>query len=130
MDINSAWKAMKVLVVDDFPTMRRILRSVLAQVGIEDVVEADNGPNALDKMRGAKFDLVLSDWNMPKMTGMDLLRAVREDPDLRGTPFVLVAPESHQDEISKALQCGLSEFVVKPFNASILREKLAQVLKQ
>lgn len=119
----------KVLVVDDFATMRKIVRNILGQLGIKNVDEADDGSTALPKLQQNKFDLVISDWNMPKMTGLDLLKAVRADANLQGLPFLLVTAEALKDNIVAAAQAGVSDYVVKPFTPAILEEKLIKILK-
>jgi two-component system, chemotaxis family, chemotaxis protein CheY len=118
---------MKILVVDDFKTMRRIVKNILLQIGYSDIDEADNGESALVKLRANKFDLIVSDWNMPKMTGLDLLRAVRGDEVLKDTPFLMVTAEAQQSNIVEALEAKVSNYVVKPFTADVLREKIAKI---
>jgi two-component system chemotaxis response regulator CheY len=122
MDLN-----MKVLVVDDFATMRRILRNILKQVGFSRISESDDGKNALKELKKEKFDLVLCDWNMPEMSGLELLKAVRADTDLKDTPFVMVTAEAQKDNIVEAVKAGVNNYVVKPFTAETISEKLAKV---
>jgi len=117
-----------VLVVDDYSTMRRIIRNLLNQIGFSDVDEADSGAAAYRKMRVRQFGLVISDWNMEPMTGLELLKLVRADADLKGTPFIMVTAESKTDNVVAAKQAGVSNYIVKPFNAETLKGKIAQVL--
>lgn len=118
---------MKVLLVDDFATMRKIVRNILGQLGIKNVDEADDGSTALPKLKQNKYDIVISDWNMPKMTGLDLLKAVRADENLKALPFLMVTAEALKDNIVAAAQAGISDYVVKPFTAAILEEKLKKI---
>ena len=122
MDLN-----MKVLVVDDFATMRRIVKNVLKQIGFTEIVEADDGSTALEVLRQTKIDLIVSDWNMPKVSGLDLLKAVRSDESLKATPFLMVTAEAQKDNVVQAVQAGVSNYVVKPFTAEALKEKLEKV---
>ena len=113
--------SMKVLVVDDMSTMRRIVKNVLKQIGYSDFAEAENGKDALDKLQAQKFDLVVSDWNMPEMSGIDLLRAIRADPELKHLPVLMVTAEAQKENIIEAVQAGVSNYVVKPFTADALQ---------
>ena len=122
MDFN-----MKVLVVDDFATMRRIVKNVLKQIGFTEIVEADDGSTALEVLRQTKIDLIVSDWNMPKVTGLDLLKAVRSDESLKAMPFLMVTAEAQKDNVVQAVQAGVSNYVVKPFTAEALKEKLEKI---
>ncbi len=122
LDVN-----MKVLLVDDFATMRKIVRNILGQLGIKNVDEADDGSTALPKLKQNKYDIVISDWNMPKMTGLDLLKAVRADENLKSLPFLMVTAEALKDNIVAAAQAGISDYVVKPFTAATLEEKLKKI---
>ena len=122
MDLN-----MKVLIVDDFATMRRILRNILKQIGFTDINEADDGSTALKELKKAKYDLILSDWNMPEMPGIDLLNAVRADDELKGIPFVMITAEAQKDNIVGAVKAGVNSYVVKPFTAETINEKLKKV---
>ena len=122
LDIN-----MKVLLVDDFATMRKIVRNILGQLCIKNVDEADDGSTALPKLKQNKYDIVISDWNMPKMTGLDLLKAVRADENLKSLPFLMVTAEALKDNIVAAAQAGISDYVVKPFTAATLEEKLKKI---
>ena len=122
-------KRMRVLIVDDYSTMLRILRNLLRQLDLQNVDEASDGEEALFKLRKEKFDLVISDWNMQPMTGLDLLRHVRADEKLRATPFIMVTAESKTENVIVAKQAGVSNYIVKPFNAETLRMKIASVFK-
>ncbi|RLB89644.1 MAG: response regulator [Deltaproteobacteria bacterium] len=121
---------MKVLVVDDFATMRRIVKNILKEIGFKNIVEADDGSTALEVLKKDKIDLVLADWNMPRMTGLDLLKAVRSDESLKKTPFVMVTAEAQKSCVLEAVQAGVSNYVVKPFTANTVRQKLEQVFSK
>ena len=117
----------QILVVDDFSTMRRIVRNILKQIGHTDVDEAENGKEALQKLKQQDFDFVISDWNMPTMTGLDLLKAVRADPQLKGMPFLMVTAESKQENVVEAIKAGVNNYIVKPFTAETVNEKLSKL---
>jgi two-component system chemotaxis response regulator CheY len=119
--------AMDVLVVDDFATMRRILKNILRQIGFTNISEADDGKDALTMLKKKKFDLILCDWNMPEMPGIELLKQVRADDGLRDIPFVMVTAEAQKENILAAVQAGVSNYVVKPFTAETISEKLEKV---
>jgi two-component system chemotaxis response regulator CheY len=119
---------MPVLVVDDYKTMVRIIRNLLKQLGFENVDEAADGQEALEKMKKAKFGLVISDWNMEPMTGYELLREVRADDSLKGTPFIMVTAESKTENVVAAKRAGVNNYIVKPFNAATLKSKIAAVI--
>ena len=119
--------SMKVLVVDDFATMRRIVKNILTQLGYKNVIEADDGTSALGVLKSEKIDLIISDWNMPKMTGLDLLKAVRADANMANTPFIMVTAEAQQDNIILAVKAKVSQYIVKPFTAETLAEKLQKI---
>ncbi len=119
--------SLKVLVVDDMTTMRRILKNVLKQIGFTDLVEAENGQDALKKLKAGDIGFIVSDWNMPVMQGIDLLRAVRADADLKHLPFLMVTAEAQKDNIIEAVQAGVSNYVVKPFTAEALQAKLEKI---
>jgi len=116
--------AKKILVVDDFSTMRRIVINILHRLGYQNIVEAENGADALKKLKDEKFGLVISDWNMPTMTGLELLQAVRGDDSLKETPFLMVTAEGRKENILAAVKAGASNYVVKPFNQATLEEKI------
>jgi len=119
--------AMPVLVVDDYNTMVRIIRNLLRQLGFETIDDASDGVSALAKIRIRKYGLVISDWNMEPMSGYDLLREVRGDPELAQTPFIMVTAESKTDNVIAAKKAGVSNYIVKPFNAQTLRNKIEAV---
>lgn len=118
---------MDVLVVDDAATMRRIVRGLLRELGFKNVRDAEDGIQALAELKRRKADLVISDWNMPQMTGIDLLRAIRADGDLKSTPVLMVTAEAKKENIIAALQAGVSNYIVKPFNTQTLEEKLNKI---
>lgn len=118
---------MKVLVVDDMSTMRRIVKNVLRQIGFSDIMEAENGQDALTKLKAGGFGLVVSDWNMPVMQGIELLRAVRADAELKTLPFLMVTAEAQKENLIEAVQAGFSNYVVKPFTAEVLQGKLEKI---
>jgi two-component system chemotaxis response regulator CheY len=120
---------MKFLVVDDFSTMRRIVRNLLKELGFNNVDEAEDGVDALGKLRGGGFQFVISDWNMPNMTGIDLLRSIRADAALKGLPVLMVTAEAKKENIIAAAQAGASGYVVKPFTSATLDEKLNKIFK-
>jgi two-component system chemotaxis response regulator CheY len=121
---------MKVLAVDDFPTMRRIVKTLLRQLGYNNVAEAEDGQVALAKLKQEKFDLVLLDWNMPRMTGLELLKAIRADYNLQNTPVVMITAEGRKEDVLEAVKAGVNNFIVKPFTAETLEEKLNKVLEK
>ena len=118
---------MKILVVDDFATMRRILRNVLKQLGFTNISEADNGKTALKELKKDTYDLVLCDWNMPEMPGIDLLNKVRSDDELKSIPFVMVTAEAQKDNILEAVKAGVSSYIVKPFTPETVSTKLKKI---
>jgi two-component system chemotaxis response regulator CheY len=120
---------MKFLVVDDFSTMRRIVRGLLKELGFTNVEEAEDGVVALAKLKSEPFDFVVSDWNMPNMTGIDLLRAIRAEPALAHLPVLMVTAEAKKENIIEAAKAGASGYVVKPFTAATLDEKLNKIFK-
>ena len=121
-------KSMNVLIVDDYKTMLRIIRNLLKQIEFHNVEEATDGAEALSKLRGGSFGLVISDWNMAPMTGLELLQEVRADARLKSTPFIMITAESKAENVVAAKQAGVSNYIVKPFNAETLREKIEKVL--
>ncbi len=120
---------MKILVVDDMVTMRRIVKNILKQLGFVNVEEAENGQEALQKLRADTYGFVVSDWNMPVMTGIDMLRAVRADEKLKTTPVLMVTAEAQQSNLIEAVQAGVSNYIVKPFTAETLHEKILKIFK-
>ena len=122
MDLN-----MKVLVVDDFATMRRIIKNILKQIGFTNIIEAEDGKSALKMLQSDKFDLVMCDWNMPEMPGIELLGKVRADEQLKGIPFVMVTAEAQKENILEAVKAGVNSYIVKPFTAEIVEQKLKKL---
>lgn len=119
--------AMKILVVDDFATMRRIVRNILKQLGFSDIIEADDGSTALEILASDKIDLVVSDWNMPKVTGLELLKQIRANSKLKDIPFLMVTAEAQKQNIVEAVQAGCNNYIVKPFTADTIAEKLKKI---
>lgn len=120
---------MKILVVDDMSTMRRIVKNIMKQLGFANVEEAENGQDALDKLRAETFGFVISDWNMPVMTGIDLLRAIRADEKLKAIPVLMVTAEAQKENLIEAIQAGVSNYIVKPFSAEVVQEKMNKIFK-
>lgn len=120
----------KFLIVDDFATMRRIVRNLLKELGHQNADEAEDGEAALKKLRGGGFDFVVSDVNMPNMNGFDLLRAIRADEALKALPVLMVTAEAKKEDIITAAQAGASGYIVKPFTKATLEEKLNKILKK
>ena len=120
-------KSMKVLVVDDFATMRRIVKGVLKQLGFCNIIEAEDGSEALKEMQKEAVGLVVSDWNMPNMTGLELLKAVRGDENLKGTPFIMVTAEGQKENVVEAVKAGVNNYIIKPFTPETFGEKLEKV---
>lgn len=118
----------KVLIVDDYKTMLRIVRNLLNQIGFKDIVEATDGEMALEKFKQDKFGLIISDWNMEPMSGYDLLRAIRGGTHNKDVPFIMVTAESKTENVIKAKQAGVSNYIVKPFNAETLKGKIESVM--
>ncbi len=123
-------KNMKVLVVDDFSTMRRIVKNLLRDLGFTNIQEADDGSTALPMLQGGDFDFVVTDWNMPGMQGIDLLRAIRADDKLKHLPVLMVTAEAKKEQIVAAAQAGVNGYVVKPFTAATLKEKLDKIFER
>ena len=121
---------MKILIVDDFSTMRRIIRNLLRDLGFGNIDEADDGATALPMLQGGDFGLLITDWNMPGMKGIDLLKAVRADEGLGSLPVLIVTAESKRDQIVEAAQAGVSGYVVKPFTAGTLEEKISKIFER
>ena len=120
----------RFLVVDDFSTMRRIIKNILRQLGMNNVVEADDGTTAWDVLNKDKIEFIISDWNMPQMTGIDLLRAVRADDRLKHLPVLMVTAEAKRDQIIEAAQAGVNGYVVKPFTAHALQDKIEKIFER
>jgi two-component system chemotaxis response regulator CheY len=121
-------KTINVLIVDDYKTMLRIIRNLLKQLEFDNVEEASDGQEALAKLRAGQFGLVISDWNMQPMTGLDLLKEVRADARLKETPFIMITAESKTENVVAAKAAGVSNYIVKPFNAETLRGKIEKVM--
>ena len=119
---------LKFLVVDDFSTMRRIVKNLLQELGYNDITEADDGNTALPLLKGGSFDILITDWNMPGMPGLDLLKAVRADPKLAKMPVLMLTAEAKREQIVEAAQAGVNGYVVKPFTAATLKEKIDKIL--
>jgi two-component system chemotaxis response regulator CheY len=123
-------KNMKILIVDDFSTMRRIIKNLLRDLGFTNTAEADDGKSALPMLQTGNFDFLVTDWNMPGMTGIDLLKAVRGDARLKGLPVLMVTAEAKRDQIIAAAQAGVNGYVVKPFTAAALQEKIEKIFER
>jgi len=123
-------KNMKILIVDDFSTMRRIIKNLLRDLGFTNTVEADDGTTALPILQGGTIDFLVTDWNMPGMTGIELLRAVRTDEKLKTIPVLMVTAEAKRDQIIAAAQAGVNGYVVKPFTAVALKEKIEKIFER
>ncbi|HTB68733.1 MAG TPA: chemotaxis response regulator CheY [Steroidobacteraceae bacterium] len=121
--------SIKYLVVDDFSTMRRIVKNLLQELGYQNIQEADDGKTAWPMLQTGSFDFVITDWNMPLMPGLDLLKAIRADEKLKGLPVLMVTAEAKREQIVEAVQAGVSGYVVKPFTAEILKQKLDKILQ-
>ncbi len=119
---------MKFLVVDDFSTMRRIVKNLLQELGYNDITEADDGNSALPLLKSGSFDFLITDWNMPGMAGLDLLKAVRADEKLAKMPVLMLTAEAKREQIIEAAQAGVSGYVIKPFTAVTLKEKIDKIL--
>ncbi len=118
---------MKVLVVDDFATMRRIVKTSLKQIGYKNIVEADDGTTALTVLKDQKIDVILADWNMPKMSGIELLKAVRSDKSIKNIPFLMVTAEAQKENVIEAIQAGVTNYIVKPFTPDAIKDKLERM---
>lgn len=123
-----AYKDMTVLVVDDFLTMRRIVRKILRDLQFENIIEAEDGSAAVEVLSTNRIDLIVSDWNMPKMTGLELLKYVRSQDPIKDLPFLMVTAEAQKENIVEAVKAKVSNYIVKPFTAATLEEKLAKIV--
>ncbi|MFL0808949.1 MAG: chemotaxis response regulator CheY [Agarilytica sp.] len=123
-------KNMKILIVDDFSTMRRIIKNLLRDLGFTNTQEADDGSTALPMLKSGDFDFLVTDWNMPGMTGIDLLKEVRSDGKLASLPVLMVTAEAKRDQIIEAAQAGVNGYVVKPFTAQVLKEKIDKIFER
>lgn len=121
---------MKVLVVDDFATMRKIVRNILKQIGFEDIVEAEDGHAALQMIKNDQVGLVVTDWNMPNMSGLELLREIRQNPQTTNLPVLMVTAEGLKENVMEAVKAGVSNYVVKPFTAEVLQDKIENIFKK
>ena len=119
----------KVLVVDDFESMRRIVKQVLNDIGFKDVSLADDGATALPMLKNGNFGLLITDWNMPQMEGIDLVKAVRADPRIKSTPILMVTAEAKREQIIQAAQAGVNDYIVKPFTPDTLKAKIEKIFK-
>ena len=118
---------MNILVVDDFSTMRRIVKNILRQLGFNKTIEADDGTTALEQLKSVKVDFVITDWNMPKMTGLELVKMIRSDSELKHLPILMVTAEALQENIVAAAKAGVNNYIVKPFDAKTLSEKMSKI---
>ncbi len=123
-----AYSNLVALVVDDFATMRRIVRKILKDLSFHEIIEAENGIEALKLLKTNKIDLIVSDWNMPEMSGLELLQRVRADEQLKNVPFLMVTAEAQKENIVEAVKAKVSNYVVKPFTPAVLEEKIAKIL--
>jgi len=122
--------SIKILVVDDFATMRKIITNLLGKLGYQEVHQAENGEVALEMLKSDDFNFVIAEWNMPKMSGLDLLKAVRDNEKYKELPFMMVTSEANKDNIIEAVEAGADDYIVKPFNAETLKEKFKTILNQ
>jgi two-component system chemotaxis response regulator CheY len=118
---------MKILIVDDFSTMRRIVRNLLKQLSFNNVDEAEDGDVALEKLKEGSFDFVITDWNMPNMTGLELLKAIRSDDNLKALPVLLITAEAEKENVVLAAEAGVNDYIVKPFTGDVLQQKINRI---
>ena len=123
-------KSIRILVVDDFSTMRRIVKNLLIDLGFTNLAEADDGSTALVELKKAPFDMVVTDWNMPGVTGIELLKAIRADPALAKIPVLMVTAEAKREQIIEAAQAGVNGYIIKPFTAATLEDKLSKIFER
>jgi len=121
---------MKILCVDDFSTMRRIVKNILKQLGYENIEEAEDGIQAYSKLKAGGFGFLVSDWNMPNMDGLELLKKVRSDPDLKSLPILMVTAEAEKDKVIEAIKAGVNNYIVKPFTAEVMKEKMDKIFEK
>ncbi len=119
----------RILIVDDMSTMRRIIRTILNQLGYTNIDEAENGKQALAKLKKEKYDFVITDWNMPEMDGLSLVKAIRSDPELKHIPVLMVTAEAKKENVIQALKAGVNNYIVKPFTPEVLKEKIEKIFK-
>ncbi len=117
----------RILVVDDMATMRRIIKGLLNQLGYKNIEEAEDGKVALQKLKNEKFDFVVTDWNMPNMTGLELVQEIRKDPELKHLPVLMVTAEAKKENVLMAIKAGVNNYIVKPFTAEVLKEKMEKI---
>jgi two-component system chemotaxis response regulator CheY len=122
--------AITILIVDDFPAMRRIIKNILRQLGYNHIIEAEDGALALAKLQQEKIDFVISDWNMPNMTGLDLLKAIRADAKLQHIPVLMVTAEALKENVIEAVKAGVNNYIVKPFTPETLQEKMEAIFQE
>jgi two-component system chemotaxis response regulator CheY len=121
---------MKVLVVDDFSTMRRIVKNLLKQIGFAHVDEAEDGAQALNKLKGGGYGFIVSDWNMPNLDGLGMLKKIRDDEELKDIPILMVTAEAEKEKVITAIQAGVNNYVVKPFTGEVLKEKIDKIFEK
>ena len=121
---------MRILVVDDFASMRNIIKGLLNQIGFQNIEEAKDGSTALEKLKIGKFDLVICDWNMPKVPGIEVLKAIRNDPRLKDLPFLMVTAKAKKDNVMEAVKAGVNQYIVKPFTAETLQKKIEKIFDE
>ncbi len=119
----------RILVVDDMSTMRRIIKTILNQLGYSNIEEAENGKQALAKLKKEKFDFVITDWNMPEMDGLTLVREIRSDEELKALPVLMVTAEAKKENVMEALKAGVNNYIVKPFTPEVLKEKMEKIFR-
>ena len=119
----------RILVVDDMSTMRRIIKTILNQLGYSNIEEAENGKQALGKLKKEKFDFVITDWNMPEMDGLELVKQIRADDELKSLPVLMVTAEAKKENVMEALKAGVNNYIVKPFTPEVLKEKMEKIFK-
>jgi len=121
---------MKILVVDDFSTMRRIVKNLLRQIGYSNIEEAEDGAQAYLKLKNGGYSFVVSDWNMPNMDGLDLLKKIRSDPELKDLPILMVTAEAEKEKVITAIQAGVNNYIVKPFTGEVLKDKMDKIIEK
>ena len=121
---------MKILVVDDFSTMRRIVKNLLKQLGFENIDEAEDGAQAYSKLKEGGYGFVVTDWNMPNIDGLDLLKKVRSDPEIKDIPMLMVTAEAEKEKVITAIQAGVNNYIVKPFTGEVLKEKMDKIFER
>jgi two-component system chemotaxis response regulator CheY len=128
--INQMDRKMKILVVDDFATMRQIVKKSLRQLGFDNITEAVDGNDALNKLKADEYKFIVSDWNMPNMMGIDLLKAIRSDEKLKQLPFLMVTAEAQKENIIEAAKAGVSQYIIKPFTVDSLQQKIEAIFSK